>query len=992
MRLHRLELSAFGPYPRAESVDFDILGTDGLFLLHGDTGAGKTTLLDAIAFALFGAVPGARGEAKRLRCDYASPDTPTEVRLEFTVQGQRLCVVRRPQYDRPKLRGDGVTSQPARAWLTWPGVPPEGQPAEGVTRIDEVNQIVQRLLGMTAAQFFQVVLLPQGEFARFLRAETEERETLLERLFRTERFAEVERWFRDRRTELGRAVEEHRLTVHDLVTRLAQESGSEPPDEADQAEDGWLAALRARLANDTEIAEQQDKQARYEAEQAEAELRRRVELAGRVRRVRAAAKTLSELDGQAVVRRAWATELADARRAVAVVAVNRSAAAARATAADAARVEDTAADALAQLGVAEPESGPAALRERAGALTEEAGRLGQLVTEADKQRTDVAAAAEFLRVQQRTTVELATLTRKLAELPAAVAYAREALDGATRAEARLTGLRAQATELTSIAQDVALLPAAEAAARAAERTATQTIDAHQRTRQGLLDIRERRLAGMAAELAGQLVSGQPCPVCGSAKHPKPAVTAKPVGEADERRAAEAERQALAVRERAERAATEAGQRVAALVGRIGRHDPKRLTAERAQAERQLAEATALAARVGALTDQVVALEAEADRIRACQRRTEEERTRAQTEHARLTAVIADREHRLMAARGEFPSVAARRDHLLAVARARTALAEARAARAAAEARWAEASRAVSAAAEQAGFADPATAAAAVRDQAVIDDLDDRLTEADRTEAAAKVVLAEPELSGVDAATEVDVDEAQVRLTELRREAEAAHAVLEGTRHREQAVGELADRLARAWADLAPVEGEYAELAALTDVVNGRGQNARQMSLRSYVLAARLEEVAVAASERLRRMSQGRYSFVHTDARGTHGRRGGLGLDVLDDYSGQIRPAKTLSGGESFLASLSLALGLADVVAAETGGAMLDTLFVDEGFGTLDADTLDLVMDTLDELRAGGRVVGLVSHVEELQQRIPVRLRVRKARTGSTVELITGGSA
>ena len=199
-------------------------------------------------------------------------------------------------------------------------------------------------------------------------------------------------------------------------------------------------------------------------------------------------------------------------------------------------------------------------------------------------------------------------------------------------------------------------------------------------------------------------------------------------------------------------------------------------------------------------------------------------------------------------------------------------------------------------------------------------------------------------------------------------------------------------LGQAWADLAPVEGEYAELAALTDVVNGRGQNARQMSLRSYVLAARLEEVAVAASERLRRMSQGRYSFVHTDARGTHGRRGGLGLDVLDDYSGQIRPAKTLSGGESFLASLSLALGLADVVAAETGGAMLDTLFVDEGFGTLDADTLDLVMDTLDELRAGGRVVGLVSHVEELQQRIPVRLRVRKARTGSTVELITGGSA
>jgi exonuclease SbcC len=195
------------------------------------------------------------------------------------------------------------------------------------------------------------------------------------------------------------------------------------------------------------------------------------------------------------------------------------------------------------------------------------------------------------------------------------------------------------------------------------------------------------------------------------------------------------------------------------------------------------------------------------------------------------------------------------------------------------------------------------------------------------------------------------------------------------------------RLRAQWKALQPVEAEYAELSALADVVNGRGQNARRMSLRSYVLAARLEEVAVAATARLYRMSQGRYSFVHSDAAGSHGTRGGLGLDVLDDYSGKVRPAKTLSGGESFLASLALALGLADVVAAETGGALLDTLFVDEGFGTLDPGTLDEVMDTLDELRAGGRVVGLVSHVEELRQRVPVQLRVRKARTGSTLEVI-----
>jgi exonuclease SbcC len=163
-----------------------------------------------------------------------------------------------------------------------------------------------------------------------------------------------------------------------------------------------------------------------------------------------------------------------------------------------------------------------------------------------------------------------------------------------------------------------------------------------------------------------------------------------------------------------------------------------------------------------------------------------------------------------------------------------------------------------------------------------------------------------------------------------------------------------------------------------------------MSLRAYVLAARLEEVAGAATRRLLRMSGGRYSFVHSDAAGPRNTRGGLGLDVADDYSGAVRAAKTLSGGESFLASLALALGLADVVAAESGGAMLDTLFIDEGFGSLDAATLDLVMDTLDELRAGGRVVGVVSHVDELRQRIPSRLHVRKGRSGSTIEVRATG--
>jgi exonuclease SbcC len=218
--------------------------------------------------------------------------------------------------------------------------------------------------------------------------------------------------------------------------------------------------------------------------------------------------------------------------------------------------------------------------------------------------------------------------------------------------------------------------------------------------------------------------------------------------------------------------------------------------------------------------------------------------------------------------------------------------------------------------------------------------------------------------------------------------ENAVADARATRRVRDDVRELGERLRAAWTELAPREAEHAELDALTDVVNGRGQNARRMSLRAYVLAARLEEVAVAATARLRRMSDDRFSFVHNDDAERRGKRGGLGLDVLDDYSGQVRSAKTLSGGETFLASLALALGLADVVAAETGGALLDTLFVDEGFGSLDPEALDLAFRALVDLQRAGRLVGIISHVPELKERIDVRLEVIPTQRGSVTRFIT----
>jgi exonuclease SbcC len=244
----------------------------------------------------------------------------------------------------------------------------------------------------------------------------------------------------------------------------------------------------------------------------------------------------------------------------------------------------------------------------------------------------------------------------------------------------------------------------------------------------------------------------------------------------------------------------------------------------------------------------------------------------------------------------------------------------------------------------------------------------------------RATLAEPELA--DLGPRPDLDALGEQCAEVTRRREDAVAALDRARRcstaLEAIVGEITATQVeleerRIWAD---------QVAELADLVNGRGANAMRMRLQSFVLAARLEQVAEVASRRLHEMSGGRYTFLHSDAQGRNGARGGLGLDVLDEYTGVRRPTKTLSGGESFMASLALALGLADVVSAESGGVGIDTLFVDEGFGTLDAESLDAVMGVLDELRRGGRTVGVISHVEELRTRIPTRIEVVATREGS----------
>ncbi len=958
MKLHRLEVSAFGPYPGREEVDFDLLGADGLFLLHGDTGAGKTTLLDAVAFALFGKVPGARGQVKRLRCDYADRDTPTEVSLELTVRGRRFRVVRSPEYDRRKKRGDGVTRQQAKVSLTWL----EGWHGEGHSRIDDVAREIESLLGMTAEQFFQVVLLPQGEFANFLRAETAEREKLLEKLFGTERFLDVERWFRERRREKKHELDALTQVNRDLVQRVAEVADEEPPEGGGDGE--WLSSL-LKLLDEMELdAEQQAETAAAPPPAPAAGLRATRGQAERGRRGPAARSTLARCAEVEPEQAAWARERDAARRASVVVpaqeAVLRFGQALDGVVAQ----ERAAADAVSAFGYQGTE-----LRADGERFREEAGGLTALAAEAERQRADVRRVADLEGQAQSVASRLERLVTSLAEVPERVAAARSAAEESAFAAERLDAVAAKAVAARE-------LPTAEQALRQAEDTRHSAVDAHQRAKDVLLQMRQQRLDGMAVELAASLRAGESCPVCGSAEHPSPAEPMlNAVTAADEEAATSAEQAALDRRTKAEQACQDAVNRVATLRETVGDQDPAVLIST-------YQETKTLAAQRQELAQDFADLERKVDRAKENRAELERDVAELSTRHGELAEVVRERAIRLEEARGDFPDVSARRAHLLDLADALSTLAERRTAVAEHTERLAEQRVEVSRLAADAGFADVAEAVAAARPEAVIAALDERIREVEDKRAAARSVLVE--LPDVDPDVVVDPTDAENRHNAARVQAEQAATARARAGERAKRTNELAEQLARAWARLEPVEAEYAELDALTDVINGLGQNANRMTLRTYVLAARLEEVAVAASARLERMSQGRYRFVHSVEAGPRGTRGGLGLDVLDDYSGQQRPAKTLSGGESFLASLALALGLSDVVAA---GAVLDTLFIDEGFGTLDADTLELVMSTLDELRAGGRVVGLVSHVEELRQRIPTRLRVRKARGGSSLEVV-----
>ncbi|MER5866463.1 SMC family ATPase [Kitasatospora sp. NPDC002040] len=1009
MRLHQLAVTAFGPFAGTERVDFDDLASAGLFLLRGATGAGKSSVLDAVCYALYGEVPGAR-RGNPLRSDHAEPAVLTEVELELTLGGQRLRIVRRPEQQRPKLRGSGTTTAKPETLLSeWADDTGAGEPGwRALSKShQEAGEQIHRLVGMSREQFCQVVLLPQGDFARFLRADTTERAKLLRQLFDTGRFEQVERWLTEQRLRHEGAVKDGRQRLHSLATRAEEAAGAAAEPLADWVPEGagaeeflgWAAILRTDAAERAAVAAAALAAAETAHGAAQQALQRAGELADRQDRHRAAVLDAARLAGTAEQYHRDRDRLATAQQAATVEPVLRHRAAAATDLAAAEQAERRTRAALA--GAALPEPGDASPADSADTdtdadrLAEQERRLRAELGRLDAARADERRLAQAVREREQVGHELARAEELadeaadwLVDFDGRFKALQERQAEAHAAETRVEQLDARRTELRDRLGAAVERDGLRGRIATAERELTELRTAAADARELGLDLRERRLAGMAAELAAQLGRGTPCRVCGSAEHPAPARAAGGLVRAeDEERAHAAQLRAEHRRDGAEQALLQLRVGEARAAGTAGDRSAAELRTALAEADRQHREALGSADSLGQLGRQIDQLTAE-QAARQAHQQDAAQRTAVLT--TRLTALTAQQQEladRIAAVLGGAPSAAARAAELGALADAVAAAVAATRARGEAAARLAAAERESAEVSRSAGFGSPAEAGAALLPAADRAALQHRLDGARAEREAVEGRLGAPEL--VDAAARPAVDLTAVQqayrwATDRLREASAADST---ARQRAGSLARLGRQLAELAVALGPELEQYERIKRLAELAAGSSsENALRMRLESYVLAARLEQVAAAASGRLVRMSGGRYTLVHSDGRASGNRRSGLALRVVDAWTGLDRDTATLSGGESFFASLALALGLADVVTDESGGMPLDTLFIDEGFGSLDEQALEEVLDVLDGLRERDRAVGIVSHVADLRSRVPAQLLVHKGRHGSTLRL------
>ena len=932
MRPLRLTLSAFGPYAAQTTLDLEKLGKGGLYLITGDTGAGKTTLFDAITYALYDHSSSGIREGSMLRCKYADDKTPTFVELEFEVHGVRYTVRRNPEYQRPKARGEGMTTEKADATLTYPDDRPP------VTKAKDVTAAVQEIIGLDYNQFSQIVLIAQGQFTKLLNASTEERSRIFRKLFRTQRYAQLQERLQAEASALNQQRTAQNAKLDSLLGGL-QFAPDDPDAEA-------LRTLCAQTVPETALALLDALTARQAAalEEAGTALQATEAQLDTVQQQLGAAAQAQRLAQQLAARQA---ELAAAKPAL-----------------DAARAE------------ADRHAGDAV---QLDALTAQVTQAQSALAACDaldavcRQQTEARDAARLAaaQAQKRRT--------QLDSLNAALAAAETELAALADADTRLLALQNRSAQLTQRGEALAKLEQRLADCQRQAKRAHKAQESYRAAAAAQDEARARRdalerafLDAQAGLLAESLVEGAPCPVCGSTHHPARALLPHTAPtqtqvEAARQSAAEADRQAQNASAAAQSALAAANEAKTSL-----RRDAETLLPERFTTPEGTVPLT-FALMTNVLAEEAAALQTEqADCAAQCRQADADCRRKAQLETDRQ-AKTRQRPALEQAAAEADRSAAAQNASADAlegqIAERRAALPYPRRADAQAALDKLEADRSTL--------------------RTGMDTAQRKLKQAEQAVAAAEAAV--EALTAQQAAAQKELPACSAEeLTAQQAELTAARETLR-SREKQLSAQLLPNRKTAAQYRAAAearqaLESRWQWVSALTATAGGTLTSKQKIKLEAYIQMNYLDRILRYANTRLMQMTAGQYELERIGAENQRS-QSGLDLGVIDHYNGTRRSVKTLSGGESFKASLALALGLSDEVQSSAGGIRLDTLFLDEGFGSLDEESLELAIRVLSGLTEGDRLVGIISHVGALKDRIDRQVVVHKARTGgSTVEL------
>ena len=932
MRPLRLTLSAFGPYAAETTLDLEKLGKGGLYLITGDTGAGKTTIFDAITYALYDHSSSGIREGSMLRCKYADDKTPTFVELEFEVHGVRYTVRRNPEYQRPKARGEGMTTEKADATLTYPDDRPP------VTKAKDVTAAVQEIIGLDYNQFSQIVLIAQGQFTKLLNASTEERSRIFRKLFRTQRYAQLQERLQAEASALNQQRTAQNAKLDSLLGGL-QFSPEDPDAEA-------LRALCAQTVPETALALLDALTARQAAalEEAGTALQATEAQLDTVQQQLGAAAQAQRLAQQLAARQA---ELAAAKPAL-----------------DAARAE-------------------------AGRHAGDAAQLDALTAQVTQAQSALAAydALDTLCRQQTEARDAARLAAaqahkrrtQLDSLNAALAAAETELAALADADTRLLALQNRSAQLTQRGEALAKLEQRLADCQRQAKTAHKAQESYRTAAAAQDEARARRdalerafLDAQAGLLAESLVEGAPCPVCGSTHHPARALlphTAPTQAQVEAARqaAAEADRQAQSASAAAQSALATANEAKTSL-----RRDAETLLPERFTTPEGTVPLT-FALMTNVLAEENAALQtAQTDCKAQCRLADADCRRKAQLE--------ADRQAKTRQ-RPALEQAAAEADRSAAAQNASADALEGQIAERRAALPYPR--RADAQAALDKLEADRSTL------RTGMDTAQRKLKQAEQTVAAAEAAVEALTAQQTAAQKELPARSAE-ELTAQQTELTAARETLR-SREKQLSAQLLPNRKTSAQYRTAAearqtLESRWQWVSALAATAGGTLTSKQKIKLEAYIQMNYLDRILRYANTRLMQMTAGQYELERIGAENQRS-QSGLDLGVIDHYNGTRRSVKTLSGGESFKASLALALGLSDEVQSSAGGIRLDTLFLDEGFGSLDEESLELAIRVLSGLTEGDRLVGIISHVGALKDRIDRQVVVHKARTGgSTVEL------